>query len=80
MSFSAFALVISYVGMFGVTKQQDEGTAAHIFQLLLAGQIPIIIIFAIKWFPKRQKQLLQVLVMQFIALLLALGTVFFLEL
>jgi mannose/fructose/N-acetylgalactosamine-specific phosphotransferase system component IID len=80
MSSSAFVLLINYITMFGVTKQQDEGTAARIFQLLLVGQIPIIIFFAIKWLPKKQKQALQILTLQLIAGLLAFATVFFLEL
>jgi len=80
MSFAALLLVIGYVMVFGVSKQEDEGTAAHIFQLLLVGQVPIIAFFAFKWFPKKQKQVLQILAIQFAAGLLAFAIVFFLEL
>lgn len=80
MSIAAFVLVIGYVAAFGIIQQQDEGTAARIFQLLLAGQIPIIAFFAFKWFPKKQKEALQVLTIQFIAGFLAFATVLFLEL
>lgn len=80
MSFSALALLIGYVSMFGINKQQDEGAAARVFQLLLVGQIPIIAFFAIRWLPKKQRQTVQVLAIQFIAGFLAFATVFFLEL
>jgi len=30
-------------------READEGVAAHVFQLLMAGQIPIIAFFAFKW-------------------------------
>jgi len=41
---SAFALVIllTHVVVYGVRPQPDEGTAAHLWQLLVAGQLPII--------------------------------------
>lgn len=80
MSTAAFTLIIGYLTMFGITRQQDEGAAARVFQLLLVGQLPIIVFFAIKWLPKKQKQTLQILALQFIAGFLAFATIFFLEL
>lgn len=80
MSAAAFTLLIGNVVVFGITKHQDEGAAARIFQILLVGQIPIIAFFAFKWLPKKQKQALQILAVQFVAGLLAFTTVFFLEL
>jgi len=49
MSFAALATVLGHVAMFGGVREPDEGTAAHIWQLLMAGQIPIIAFFVIKW-------------------------------
>lgn len=33
-------------------REGDEGAAAHIFQLLLAAEVPIAAFFAIKWLPR----------------------------
>jgi len=79
MSFGAFATVIIYVVMFGTARQTDEGTAAHIWQILMAGQIPIILFFAIKWLPQTPKQALLVLVLQGSAALMALAPVYLLR-
>ena len=48
MSLAALALVIIHVAMYGVTRDADEGTPAHIFQLLLIAQMPIVAYFAIR--------------------------------
>ena len=48
MSFAALATVLGHVAMFGAVREADEGTAAHIFQLLIAAQVPIVAVFAIK--------------------------------
>ena len=51
MSVAALAIVLGYAAMFGVARQADEGTAAHLWQLLMAGQVPLVAFFAIKWLP-----------------------------
>ena len=79
MSFGALATVIVYVAIFGTARQTDEGTAAHIWQMLMAGQIPIILFFAIKWLPRTPKQALLVLVLQGSAVLMALAPVYLLR-
>jgi DNA-binding CsgD family transcriptional regulator len=79
MSFGAFATVIIYVAIFGTARQTDEGTAAHIWQMLMAGQIPIIMFFAIKWLPRTPKEALLVLVLQGSAVLMALAPVYLLK-
>jgi DNA-binding CsgD family transcriptional regulator len=79
MSFGALATVLIYVAMFGAARQADEGTAAHIWQILMAGQIPIIVFFAIKWLPRTPKQALLVLVLQGSAVLMALAPVYLLR-
>jgi hypothetical protein len=48
MSLIALALVLGHVALFGVVHEADEGTAAHLWQLLMAVQVPIIAFFAIK--------------------------------
>ena len=79
MSFGALATVLIYVALFGPAPQADEGTAAHIWQILMAGQIPIILLFSIKWLRRTPKQALLVLALQGGAALMALAPVFLLK-
>jgi len=80
MSIGALATVLVYLARFGVVHEPDEGTAAHIWQLLMAAQVPIIVFFAIKWLPQAPKQALQLLALQLAAVLAALAPVFILKL
>ena len=80
MSLSALALVLGHVAMYGVVHEADEGTPAHLWQLLMAGQMPILAYFAIKWLPRAPRQTLYVLALQAAAVLAALAPVFFLKL
>jgi len=80
MSFAALATVLVHVAMFGVAREADEGTAAHIWQILMAAQIPIVAFFAIKWLPRTPREALLVLALQGGAALAALAPVFFLNL
>ena len=80
MSFAALATVFIHVAVFGAAREADEGTAAHIWQLLMGGQLPIVAFFAIKWLPQAPRQALPVLALQAGAGLAALAPVFFLHL
>ena len=42
MSLLAVAVVMTHIVLFGTARQPDEGTAAHLWQLLMAGQVPIV--------------------------------------
>ena len=64
MSIAALTVVLSYAGIYGVARQADEGTAAHLWQLFMAGQIPVVAFFAIKWLPTNLRQGLLVLALQ----------------
>jgi hypothetical protein len=64
MSFTALALVLVNAAIFGVVHEADEGTAAHVFQVLMIAQLPIIAYFAIKWLPRQPKQSLRILALQ----------------
>jgi hypothetical protein len=79
MSFAALATVLLYIALNGVARQADEGTAAHIWQLLMAAQLPIIAFFAIKWLPRTPRQALLVLALQAGAALAALAPVYILK-
>ena len=80
MSFAALAVVLGHVVMFGAAREADEGTAAHIFQLLMAAQVPIVAFFAIRWLPQTPRYALPVLALQAGAALAALAPVYFLNL
>lgn len=80
MSLSALGFVIIYVALFGIVHQVDEGTPAHVFQLLIVGQIPVVAFFALKWLPVEPRRGMQVLVLQGAAALAAIALVVMLEL
>ncbi len=80
MSFAALVTVIVHVAMFGAAREADEGTAAHIWQILMAAQIPVMAFFAVKWLPQAPRQALQILALQVGAALAALAPVYFLSL
>jgi hypothetical protein len=80
MSLAAFSVVLGHVAIFGVVHEADEGTPAHIFQLLIALQLPVVAFFAIKYLPRAPKEALYVLAMQAGAVLAAMAPVFFLRL
>jgi len=61
MSLAALALVVGHLAIFGVVHEADEGTAAHLWQLLMAGQVPVVAYFAVKWLPQTPGNALRVL-------------------
>ena len=79
MSFAALAIVLVHIIMSGTARQADEGTAAHLWQLLMAAQIPIVAFFAIRWLPQSPRSALPVLALQAVAALAALAPVYLLN-
>ncbi|MGO9337959.1 MAG: hypothetical protein ACLPY1_10670 [Terracidiphilus sp.] len=77
MSFAALALVLGHIALHGTAPQPDEGTAAHLWQILMAGQLPILLFFAIKWLPRAPKRALGVLALQAGAMLTSMAPVFY---
>ena len=78
MSLAALAIVLGHAAIFGVVHEADEGAAAHIFQLLMVAQVPIVAFFAIRWLPRSPRETLHVLAWQAGAGIAALASVFFL--
>lgn len=78
MSLAALAVVIGYIARFGTARQTDEELAAHLWQLLMAAQLPIIAFFAIMYLPQKPKQAVLVLALQIVAVLAACAPVFLL--
>ena len=87
MSLTALAMVLgslaSYCVVHGtcvIVRETDEGAIAHLWQLLMAGQMPILAFFAIKWLPRAPRPTLYVLALQAGAALASMAPVFFLNL
>ncbi len=79
MSLTALAIVISYAVLFGTARQADEGTAAHLWQLLMAAQLPVVAFFAIRWIPVQPRQGVAVLALQVVAALAAMFPVWWFQ-
>jgi len=77
MSFGALATVLIFVALHGTAPQPDEATAAHIWQLLMAAQVPIAMYFAIKGVRQSPRHPVPILALQVAAALAAMAPVFF---
>jgi hypothetical protein len=80
MSLSALVVVLVAIAVAGTKPQPDEGAAAHIWQLLMAGQLPILGWFMLHWLRRDFKAGLAVVAMQTAAIIAALLPVWMLGL
>jgi hypothetical protein len=78
MSIAALSLVLIHAAIYGIVHETDEGTSAHIFQLLMIAQLPIIVFFGFKWFKKSHRQATRILVIQITTWLAAIAAVYWL--
>ena len=79
MSTAALGAVLIHIALHGTAPQADEGAAAHVWQLLMVGQVPAVAFFAIKWFPTEPRQALLVLALQVGAALAAMFPVWWFQ-
>jgi hypothetical protein len=79
MSLASLCLILGHVAMFGFVHETDEGTPAHLFQLLMVGQVPIVGFFALSWLPRAPREALLVLGLQCAAAMSAFGALFVME-
>jgi hypothetical protein len=79
MSLGALATVLIFIALHGTAPQADEGAAAHIWQLLMAAQAPIVLFFTLKWVPQSPRHALPILTLQVAAALAAMTPVFLLH-
>lgn len=85
LSTAALALLLGSMA-YGVAigkplvHEADEGALAHIWQLLMGIQLPVLAFFAIKWLPQAPKQVCRILALQAGAALAAMAPVYFLHL
>lgn len=80
MSLTALAVVLGHIALYGAAREADEGAAAHIWQLLMAGQLPVLFFFAVKWLPRAPRQTLYVLALQAFAVLASMAPVLYFNL
>ena len=55
MSLAALGIIVLHILVAGTDPQPDEGTEAHLWQLLMLGQVPIVLFFAINWLPQASR-------------------------
>jgi len=75
MSAAALGVVAVTVALYGVVREADEGTAAHLFQLLIAGQAPFTLYFMTTTLPRQPREAAIVLALQAMAVVVALAPV-----
>jgi len=75
MSSVALITVIVHLLTLGAGPATDEETAAHLFQLLIAGQAPFVTFFAMKWLPRMPSEAMYVMATQAAAAMVALAPV-----
>jgi len=79
MSFAALATVLLFLLLHGPAAQAAEGAAAHLWQVLMAAQVPIVGFFVVRWVPQSPKQAVPILALQVGAALAAMAPVFLLR-
>jgi hypothetical protein len=78
MSMTALGIVLGHAAIYGVAHGAGADTAARLSQILMAGQIPMVARFAIKWLPQGREEALLVLLLQAGAGITVLTSVYFL--
>ena len=71
-------LALRYVAH-GVVREADEGTEAHLFQLLMPVQLAVMAYFALTWLPRAPRSSLPVLALQAIAAGAVFAAVYWIE-
>jgi hypothetical protein len=79
MSLLALAVIGIRIAVMGTALEPDEGAAAHLWQLLMAGQLPIITWFAATSLWRTPREALPVLALQILVGLTAAAPVFVLK-
>ena len=80
MSLSALALVLGHIAIYGHAREADEGTTAHLWQILMTAQLPVLLFCAIKWLPRAFRPALGILALQAAAVLASMAPVLYFNL
>lgn len=78
MSLIALVMVLVHASIFGIVNEADEGTLAHIFQILMIIQLPIAAYFLLRYLPTQPKQASKVIALQASAWITAIASVLWL--
>lgn len=78
MSAAALGTIVFHIVTVGTAPQPDEGAAAHIWQLLMAGQVPVVLFYAVKSLPEGPRTALPILALQIGAALAAVLPIYLL--
>lgn len=75
---AALAVVLLRLALFGalsytIAGRPDEGAAAHLWQLLITAQMPVILFFAVRWLRKDVRGTMSVLGLQLLAIAAAMA-------
>jgi hypothetical protein len=79
MSLGALTAVGLHLALVGTAPQPDEGAAAHVWQLLMGLQLPVIFYFAARWVSAAPRRAVPILVLQIGAAVIAAAPVFLLH-
>ena len=74
------AFIVTYLLTVGAGDNRDEGTAAHVFQLAVALELVLLVIFAVRWLPRSPRTAGIVLGVQLMVAAIPILTVFMLGL
>jgi hypothetical protein len=80
MSLTVLVMIVATLSGTGVSRQSDEGAAAHIFQIWLVVEVVLIAAFAVRWVPRRPREGLIVLIVQIACALAACAPVWYFRL
>ncbi|GAC1667899.1 MAG: hypothetical protein NVS9B2_10090 [Steroidobacteraceae bacterium] len=81
MSVAALTLVMGSIAAgSGMVRDRDEGAVAHLWQLLMVGQLPLLAYFVVRWLPSEPRQTLCILAVQIGAAFAAMAPVYILGL
>jgi hypothetical protein len=72
-------LALRHVLLFGVTREADEGTEAHLFQLLMPVALIGALWFAATWIPRAPRQAALIFALQAVAIASVFGFVYWME-
>jgi len=77
MSITALLILGIVAAFYGIVREPDEGAVAHIWQLLMAGQLPILVYFLSRWLPRLPWPTAYVFALQIATALAAMVPVYF---
>ena len=80
MSMTALLLLGIVATTKGLVRESDDGLAAHLWQLLIAGQVPIVAYFLLRWLPRLPRATALVVALQITVALAGMAPVYVLGL